>query len=124
MQKLAGNVRSRSFANVWPLGRDGLAGHARSGTISTFGLGNFFMRSIAGSALLIASAIFASPCANAAPQSLYGKSIAVTWQEERQQKLEGEEQLRSVGAAAELDVYVSDAGRPFSRLRSVSAATP
>ena len=75
------------------------------------------MRSIAGSALLIASAIFASPCANAAPQSLYGKSVAVTWQEERQQKLEGEEQLRSVGAAAELDVYVSDAGRPFSRLR-------
>jgi hypothetical protein len=69
------------------------------------------------SALVTISAIFASHCANAAPQSLYGKTVVVTWQEERQQKLPGEEQLRFVGAAAEFDVYVSEAGRPFSRLR-------
>ncbi len=75
------------------------------------------MRSVAGSALLIAFAIVASSPAEAAPQSLYGKSIAVTWQEERQQRVADEAQLRSVAAAGELDVYVSDAGRPFSRLR-------
>jgi hypothetical protein len=69
------------------------------------------------SALAITAAIFGSPCAHAAPQALYGKSVVVTWQEERQQKLAGEEQMRFVGAAAEFDVYVSEAGRPFSRLR-------
>jgi hypothetical protein len=72
---------------------------------------------LARSSLAIAAAVFASRGAEAAPQSLYGKSIVVTWQEDRQQKFPGEEQLRSVGAAAEFDVYVSDAGRPFSRLR-------
>ena len=80
------------------------------------------MRMIARSILAMASAIFASQCAHAAPQALYGKSVVATWQEERQQKLAGEEQLRFIGAAAEFDVaefdvYVSDAGRPFSRLR-------
>jgi hypothetical protein len=75
------------------------------------------MRMIARSIFAMASAIFASQCANAAPQALYGKSVVVSWQEERQQKLAGEEQLRFIGAAAEFDVYVSDAGRPFSRLR-------
>jgi hypothetical protein len=59
----------------------------------------------------------ASERADAAPQPLYGKTVVVTWQEERQQKLPGDEQMRFVGAAAEFDVYVSEAGRPFSRLR-------
>ena len=75
------------------------------------------MRMIVRSALVMTSAIFASQGANAAPQALYGKSVVVTWLEERQQKFPGEEQIRLVGAAAEFDVYVSDAGRPFSRLR-------
>ena len=75
------------------------------------------MRMIARAAFVIAFTIFASPGANAAPQSLYGKSVVVTWQEERQQKRPGDEQVRLVGAGAEFDVYVSDAGRPFSRLR-------
>jgi len=61
--------------------------------------------------------ILTSPYASAAPQALYGKSVVVTWQEERQQKFPGEEQMRFVAAAAEFDVYVSDVGRPFSRLR-------
>ena len=65
--------------------------------------------------LLASSAILMSHTVNAAPQALYGKSIVVTWQEEREQKLPGEEQMRLVAAAAEFDVYVSDAGRPFSR---------
>ena len=74
-------------------------------------------RVFARSALVITCAVLTSECVQAAPQPLYGKSIVITWVEERQQKLEGEERLRFVGAAAEFDVYVSDAGRPFSRLR-------
>jgi hypothetical protein len=80
-------------------------------------LEDYFVRMLARPALAITSAIFASQFANAAPQPLLGKSVIVTWQEERQQKRPDEEQLRSVGAAAEFDVYVSDAGRAFSRLR-------
>jgi hypothetical protein len=53
----------------------------------------------------------------AAPPQLYGKSVIVTWQEDRQQKFAGEEQMRFVGAAAEFTTYISDAGRPFSRVR-------
>jgi len=61
--------------------------------------------------------VLGSVCANAAPQPLYGKTIVVTWQEEHQQKrLEGD-QIKSVAAWGEFDVYVSEAGRPFSRLR-------
>jgi hypothetical protein len=75
------------------------------------------MRRIARSAFAIAFAVFASQGANAAPPSLYGKSVVVTWQEERQQKHPGDDQVRLIGAAAEFDVYVSGAGRPFSRLR-------
>ena len=53
----------------------------------------------------------------AAPQQLYGKSIMVSWREDRQQKVPGEEQMRSVGAFAEFNVYISDLGRAFSRIR-------
>jgi len=72
---------------------------------------------VARSALVMACAMIAPQLADAAPQSLYGKTVVVTWQEERQQKLPGEENMRFVGTAAEFDVYVSEAGRPFSRLR-------
>jgi hypothetical protein len=61
--------------------------------------------------------LYGSQVANAAPRALYGKSVVVTWQEERQQKMPDEEEMRFVSAAAEFDVYVSEAGRPFSRLR-------
>ncbi len=72
---------------------------------------------VARSTLVIMFVILTSPSASAAPQALYGKSVVVTWQEERQQKFPGEEQMRLVAAAAEFDVYVSEVGRPFSRLR-------
>ncbi len=69
-------------------------------------------------AILVVTLLLAwEQVADAAPQQLYGKTVVVTWQEERQQKSPDDEQMRLVGAAAEFDVYVSDAGRPFSRLR-------
>ncbi|MGO4716582.1 hypothetical protein [Bradyrhizobium sp. 2TAF24] len=54
---------------------------------------------------------------HAAPQQLYGKSVIITWTEERQQKPLGESEIRAVGAAGELDLYVSEQGRNFSRMR-------
>jgi hypothetical protein len=52
----------------------------------------------------------------AAPQQLYGRSIIVSWREDRQQKVAGDDQMRFVGASAQMRVYISDKGRPFSRL--------
>jgi hypothetical protein len=52
----------------------------------------------------------------AAPQQLYGRSVVVSWREDRQQKVAGDDQMRLVGAFAEMRVYISDKGRPFSRL--------
>jgi len=75
------------------------------------------VRAIVRSVQVISVLLCGSQVANAAPRALYGKSVVVTWQEERQQKLPGEEEMRFVGAAAEFNVYVSEAGRPFSRLR-------
>jgi hypothetical protein len=53
----------------------------------------------------------------AVPQQLYGKSIIVSWREDRQQKFPDEKQMRSVGAFAEFNVYISELGRAFSRVR-------
>jgi len=55
--------------------------------------------------------------ATAAPRELYGRSVLVSWSEDRQQKLPGEDEIRNVGAFAELNVYVSEQGRAFSRIR-------
>jgi hypothetical protein len=71
----------------------------------------------ARSALVFTYMIFGSLCANAAPRSLYGNTVVVTWQEEHQQKRPEDDQIKSIGGWGEFDVYVSDAGRPFSRLR-------
>lgn len=71
-------------------------------------------------ASVMASAVWAGQ-AQAAPASLYGKSVVVTWTEERQQKLIGEEQLRNVLRNAEFSTYVSAQGRLFSRMRYSAA---
>ena len=51
-----------------------------------------------------------------APQQLYGKSIIVGWQEERLQAADMETQPRPVTVNGGMQIYVSDQGRPFSRM--------
>jgi hypothetical protein len=59
----------------------------------------------------------------AAPSQLYGKSVIVSWQEDRQQTTGQDAQIRSISASGEFSVYISDAGRPFSRFTmTVSSA--
>src|SRR5215211_4499710 len=50
-----------------------------------------------------------------APEALKGKSVIVTWTETRQQRHVGEPNFYSVNASASLSVYISTAGRAFSR---------
>jgi hypothetical protein len=54
--------------------------------------------------------------AGAAPHQLYGKSVVIGWREDRQQRVAGQDQIRAVGVSAEMRVYISEAGRPFSRM--------
>lgn len=61
-------------------------------------------------------AALVSTHAAAAPANLYGKSVVVSWTEERQQKIVGEETMRNVSRHAQFSVYISDQGRPFSRM--------
>lgn len=59
--------------------------------------------------------LLASP-ASGAPQALYGKSIVVGWQEDRQQRRADRDELMLVHRIGELRIYISEQGRPFSRL--------
>lgn len=63
-----------------------------------------------GAAMLSASAV------HAAPSQLYGKSVVVSWTEEREQRVNGEQMTRNVGRNGSFSVYLSSAGKPFSRM--------
>jgi hypothetical protein len=67
--------------------------------------------------LLIATTAHAAD----APKALYGKSILLSWVEERQQSSEAEPQPRWLRVPLTLTIYVSTAGRIFTR---VSASSP
>ena len=69
-----------------------------------------------GAILLPAFAAAAITPADAAPRQLYGKSVVIGWREDRQQRTGADNQIRAIGVSAEMRVYISEAGRPFSRL--------
>lgn len=58
-----------------------------------------------------------SAAAGTAPKELNGKSVVISWNETREQRFVGEEGTRNVTAVGEMTIYVSEAGRPFTRLR-------
>lgn len=55
------------------------------------------------------------PAQAAPPKQLLGRSVTVSWTETRSQRNAGETEFRSVNANHTLMVYVSSAGRVFSR---------
>jgi hypothetical protein len=58
----------------------------------------------------------ATSAALAAPSQLCGKSVIVSWQEDRIQTTAMSSQPTAMSASAEFSVYVSEVGRPFSRV--------
>jgi hypothetical protein len=64
-----------------------------------------------------AFSILVSPTVTLAapPSQLMGKSVVVNWTETRSQRNVGETEWRSVNASHSLSVYVSTAGRAFTR---------
>lgn len=51
----------------------------------------------------------------APPNELHGNPVIVSWSEAREQRTVGEENWRQAGGTETLSMYVSDAGRVFSR---------
>lgn len=58
----------------------------------------------------------------AAPQSLYGKTLRVTWNETRSQRVAGTGEFRSRSIPLSYTLYVSSKGQLFKRLTSTSAS--
>jgi hypothetical protein len=56
----------------------------------------------------------------AAPQSYYGKTVRVTWNEARSQRVQGEGAFKSTSVPLSITVYVSSKGQLFRRLTSSS----
>jgi hypothetical protein len=83
--------------------------HPRTGLLSLRKLSCFVMAAIVALPM-------ASSGAQAAPSQLYGKSVIVSWTEDRVQTTDRDAQPTSVSASGQLSVYVSEAGRPFSRV--------
>lgn len=57
----------------------------------------------------------------AAPQSYYGKTLKVAWNEARSQRVQGEGAFKSTSVPLSFTVYVSTKGQLFRRLTSSSA---
>ena len=58
----------------------------------------------------------------AAPQSFYGKTLRVTWNESRSQRVQGEGAFKAVSIPLSYTVYVSSKGQIFKRLTSTAAS--
>jgi hypothetical protein len=58
----------------------------------------------------------------AAPQSLYGKTFRVTWNESRSQRVQGEGEFKALSIPMSYTVYVSSKGQVFKRLTSTTAS--
>jgi hypothetical protein len=58
--------------------------------------------------------------AASAPNQLRGKSVTVAWSENRMQRVVGEAEFRSVTVQHQYQVYVSSAGRVFSRMTNTN----
>ena len=72
--------------------------------------------------VLLGSLIGSTSAALAAPQSMYGKTLRVTWQESRNQRVQGEGEFKNVSIPLSYTVYVSSKGQLFKRLTSTTAS--
>jgi hypothetical protein len=74
-------------------------------------------------AIGIAVTLPSSGYCHTAPQVLRGKSIILTWTEERSQRLLGEGSFREVRVPFSHTMYISATGRPFDRFANNSRQT-
>src|SRR5215470_14217788 len=83
-------------------------------------MGGIFMSSKLLFVSLLLIALPVSALAQSAPTALRGKSIIVSWSEDRSLRFVGEPAFRDTRTPRSMSIYVSSTGRPFSR----NSATP
>jgi hypothetical protein len=71
---------------------------------------------------LILILVGATPLSAAPPEGLKGKSVVVSWTENRVRRLEGESGFRPATVNMGLSAYVSTQGRVFNRMKSNSGS--
>ncbi|MBI3702246.1 MAG: hypothetical protein HY242_17630 [Afipia sp.] len=79
------------------------------------------MKKIFGAAIF--SFLASTGIAVSAPQSFYGKTLKVTWNETRSQRVHGEGEFQNRSVPLSFTVYVSSKGQLFRRLTSSSSKT-
>jgi hypothetical protein len=102
------------FWSVFPL---------RGDSSEVFGEGRQLMKYVFQfllSALGMLTTTNLSHALEAPPQQLLGKSIVVTWSENRVQRVVGEANFREVDASHSMSVYIGSSGRVFSRLTNTT----
>jgi hypothetical protein len=66
--------------------------------------------------------ISSTSAALAAPQGWYGKTLRVTWNESRSQRVQGEGEFKAVSIPLSYTVYVSSKGQVFKRFTSTTSS--
>jgi hypothetical protein len=70
--------------------------------------------------LLALCALLAAAPAQAAPAQLLGKSVVISFTENRVQRMSDWADFRPMTIRGDVSVYISSAGRPFARLRMIA----
>jgi hypothetical protein len=78
-------------------------------------------RIFAGTCILLVSTGL-THAGDVAPTPLLGKSVIATWEEARVQRNAGDKTYRPVYGSQKLSIYVSTAGRVFSRFTNMTSA--
>jgi hypothetical protein len=71
--------------------------------------------------LVVIAGMTVACSAQAAPQSFYGKTLRVSWNETRSQRVQGEGAFKSVAIPLSFTVYISSKGQLFKRMTSTTA---
>lgn len=71
--------------------------------------------------LIVLAGMTVACSAQAAPQSFYGKTLRVSWNETRSQRVQGEGAFKSVSIPLSFTVYISSKGQLFKRMTSTTA---
>jgi hypothetical protein len=72
--------------------------------------------------IALCAALLMATNAVAAPQSFYGKTLRVSWDETRSQRVAGETAFKTVSLRFVYSVYTSSKGQLFKRMSSTSAS--
>ena len=81
------------------------------------------MRDVSAIVIAVVTLVTSATAASAVPNELKGKSVVLTWTENRMQRREGASEFRAATISMGLSLYVSTEGRVFNRMQSNSGSS-